>query len=98
MTWKDTKQSIALAREYFDYMNYRKRLENSQAYNLPLSVYRAGTRMKIPFFFGVYNDGEKLTCDIENPNAFEKWLMKHNYNRSPSLPSISEDEPLKLIL
>lgn len=74
-----TKQSLKLAKDYYDYINFRARLEkNFSKYNISLKVYETGIRMNIPFFFNCYNDGEKLTYDLDNPRALYLWKKRKN--------------------
>ncbi len=74
----NTETSIRLADQYNDYLSFKGKYENKIGmYDIPLPVLRAGTRMKIPFFHYVYNDGIELTKDIYNPEAFEKWKKNH---------------------
>ena len=90
----NTEESIRLADQYNDYLSFKGKYENKVGmYNIPLSVLRAGTRMKIPFFHYVYNDGIELTKDIYNPKALKLWKQIHkskikctkvyNYNTIP---------------
>ena len=70
----NTEESIRLADQYNDYLSFKGKYENKVGmYNIPLPVLRAGTRMKIPFFHYVYNDGIELTKDIYNPIALKLW-------------------------
>lgn len=64
-----------LAKQYFDYMNFRANEENTQ-HKLSLEFYQMALEQGCPFFFGIYHDSEKITKDIQNEKAFEKWQNK----------------------
>ena len=75
----NTKRTNTLAQEYQDYVNFRGKVEDKlQNYDLSLPVYKAGVRMGIPFFYGIYNDGFHLTYDAQNPKAFFMWQKVKN--------------------
>ena len=64
--------SIQLAKQYFEYMNFRANEENLN-HNLSLEFYIVGLNEGYPFFFGVYHDGKNIVEDIKNKEAFNKW-------------------------
>ena len=67
--------SIQLAKQYFEYMNFRANEENLN-HNLSLEFYVVGLNEGCPFFFGVYHDGKNIVEDIKNKEAFNKWKEK----------------------
>ena len=70
--------SIQLAKQYYEYMNFRANEENLK-HELSLEFYKVGLNEGYPFFFGVYHDGKNMVEDKENEDVFNKWkLLKIN--------------------
>ncbi len=67
--------SIQLAKQYYEYMNFRANEENLK-HELSLEFYQVGLNEGCPFFFGVYHDGKNIVEDVQNENAFNKWKEK----------------------
>ena len=73
ITHSSIKKITYLALDYEEYMNFRAQQEGMK-HELDVEFYLEGLMAGIQFFFGIYHDGEFLTEDIQNPDAFEKWL------------------------
>jgi hypothetical protein len=70
--------SIQLAKQYYEYMNFRANEENVK-HELSLQFYQVGLNQGCPFFFGVYHNGKNIVEDIQNKGVFYKWkLLKLN--------------------
>jgi hypothetical protein len=64
--------SIQLAKQYYEYMNFRANEENLK-HELSIEFYQVGLNEGCPFFFGVYHNGKNIVEDIENKDVFNKW-------------------------
>ena len=61
-----------IAKKYHKYMIFRAKKENI-GYGLTEKFYEKHLKMGYAFFFGVYYDGNDLTLDIQNKDAFTEW-------------------------
>jgi hypothetical protein len=69
-----SEQFLKLSQQYFSYMTFRAKQENME-HKLPINFYYDNLCSGCPFFFGIYHDNENITHDIQNPEAYKKYLL-----------------------
>ena len=55
--------SIQLAKQYYEYMNFRANEENLK-HELSIEFYQVGLNEGCPFFFGVYHNGKNINSHM----------------------------------
>ena len=69
-----SEQILKLSQQYFSYMTFRAQQENIE-HELSINFYHGNLCGGCSHFFGIYHDNKNITHDIQNPEAYKKYLL-----------------------